>query len=70
MNIQTKMSEMGATCQLKIDSKDTRVPRLVSFKGLGKVMNEHFGVSRLLSLRLIEMPEARSSRENFSDSRL
>jgi hypothetical protein len=42
MNLQTKMSEMGATCQLKIDSKDTRVLRLVSFKGLGKVIMATF----------------------------
>ena len=42
MNIQTKMSEMSATCQLKEDLKDTHVLRLMSFKGLGKVMNEHF----------------------------
>jgi hypothetical protein len=67
MNLQTKMSEMGTICQLREDSKETRVPRLMSFKGLGKVMNEHFWVSRILSLKFIEMPEARSSRATFRD---
>ena len=61
MNLQMEMLEMGATCQLREDSKDTCVPRLMSFKGLGKVMNKQFRVSGLLSLRLVEIPEARSS---------
>jgi len=67
MNLQTKISEMGAMCQLGEDSKDARVPRLVSFKGLGKMMNENFWVLGLLSLRLIKMLEARSSGVTFSD---
>jgi hypothetical protein len=70
MNLQTKILEMGATCQLMDDSKDTCVLRLVSFKGLGKVMNKYFRVLGLLSLRLIEMPEVRSSIVTFSDLRL
>jgi hypothetical protein len=36
MNLQMKMSEMGAMCQLREDSKDTCVLQLASLKGLGK----------------------------------
>jgi hypothetical protein len=32
MNLQEKVSEMGATCQLMEGSKDTCVLRLASFK--------------------------------------
>jgi hypothetical protein len=67
MNLQAKISEMGAMSQIMEDLKDKCVLRLVSFKGLGKVINKHFRVSGILSLRLIETPEERSSRENFSD---
>jgi hypothetical protein len=60
MNLQTKMSEMGAMCQLREDSKDTHVLRLASLKGLGKVESRYLRVSgfqSFLSLRLIETPK-------------
>jgi hypothetical protein len=45
MNLQMKMSEMGAMCQLREDSKGTCVLRLASLKGLGKVKSRFLQVS-------------------------
>jgi hypothetical protein len=67
VNPPMKMSKMGATCQLRKDSKGTRVLRLVPLKGLGKVASRYLQVLEFLLFRLIETSEARSSEATVRD---
>jgi hypothetical protein len=50
-----KMSKMGATCQLRKDSKGTRVLRLVSLNGLGKVVSGYLRVSEFQSFYCLDL---------------
>jgi hypothetical protein len=70
VNPPMKMSKMGATCQLRKDSKGTRVLRLVPLKRFRKSCEQTpsgFRVSEFLLLRLIETSEARSSEATVRD---
>jgi hypothetical protein len=55
VNPPMKMSKMGATCQLRKDSKGTRVLRLVPLKGLGKVTSRYLRVSEFWSFYCLDL---------------
>jgi hypothetical protein len=55
VNPSMKKSKMGATCQLRKDSKGARVLRLVLLKGLGKVMSRYLRASEFQSFDCLRL---------------
>ena len=55
VNPPMKMSKTGAMCQLKTDSKSTRVLRLVPLKGLGKFTRRYLRVLEFQSFYCLDL---------------